>query len=157
TLNCTLALSDLLTAEGRHDRAYELRQGVLEQGRQSLPPAHPILKAATVGSAFSLWQMGRHGDSIKRYEDLLRLQRGALKPRHPDTLDTMNTLAWHLATAPDPGDRDAPRAVELAKELVEANLAESSPWNTLGVAYYRAGDRKNAIVALERAEALAPG
>jgi tetratricopeptide (TPR) repeat protein len=40
---------------------------------------------------------------------------------------------------------------------VEATPKVGGRWNTLGVAYFRAGDCKNAIAALEKAEELAPG
>jgi Flp pilus assembly protein TadD len=69
----------------------------------------------------------------------------------------MNSLAWMLAMASDVKVRDPKRALELAKKLVQATPKEAGRWNTLGVASYRAGDYKNAIVALEKAEELAPG
>ena len=34
---------------------------------------------------------------------------------------------------------------------------QAASWNTLGAAYYRVGDWKNAITALEKSEELAPG
>jgi Flp pilus assembly protein TadD len=47
--------------------------------------------------------------------------------------------------------------VELAKRAVELAPQQSSYWNTLGVAHYRAGNWKEVIEKLEKAEALAPG
>jgi Tfp pilus assembly protein PilF len=69
-------------------------------------------------------------------------------PNHPRTLDAMNNLAWFLATAPEPESRDPARAVELAKQAV-AKTKSANCSNTLGVAYYRAGDWRAAIAALE--------
>jgi serine/threonine protein kinase/Flp pilus assembly protein TadD len=157
TLNTTLGLADLLTFEGRRDKANELREEVLVLGRQSLPPEHPILMKARGAIASTLWGMRRYGDSIRRYDEMLGILRKALKPGHPQTMNAQNTLAWRLATAPDPKDRDGRRAVGLAKELVEHYPKDDTAWNTLGVASYRAGDWKDAIAALEKSEALAPG
>jgi tetratricopeptide (TPR) repeat protein len=62
----------------------------------------------------------------------------------------LNSLAWWLATFPVAEFRDRKRAVTLATKAVE--LAPKS-WhirNTLGVAYYRAGEWRDAVVALEK-------
>jgi tetratricopeptide (TPR) repeat protein len=157
TLRTTLGMADLLAFEGRHDMATDLRQEVLKLGLRSLPPEHPILMQARDDLASSLWKLGRHGASIKRYEEILEIQRRALKPGHPRTMSTLNTLAWRLATAPDPQDRDPRRAAGLAREVVEHSPKQSTAWNTLGVASYRAGVWKDAVTALEKSEELAPG
>jgi tetratricopeptide (TPR) repeat protein len=67
-----------------------------------------------------------------------------------------NTLAWQLATWPDPSLRDPARAVELARKAVELRPLASSIWNTLGAALYRAGDWSAAIEALEKSDSLEP-
>jgi tetratricopeptide (TPR) repeat protein len=74
----------------------------------------------------------------------------------PDNLSGINTLAWILATCPDPTLRDATRAVALAKRAVEKS-PEGADWNTLGVSYYRAGDWRAAIEALETSMNHEPG
>jgi eukaryotic-like serine/threonine-protein kinase len=66
-------------------------------------------------------------------------------------------LAWFLATAAPPRFRDPRRAVELAKKAVAGKPREGDYWNTLGVAYYRAGDSKAAVDALEHALPLRSG
>ena len=68
-----------------------------------------------------------------------------------------NELAWLLATHPDPEIRDPARAVELAKQAVELNPAHRAYWNTLGIAYYRAGNWKDAVTALEKSSKLSDG
>lgn len=65
-----------------------------------------------------------------------------------------NQIAWFLATTPFLPLRDPARAVELAGKAVE-KAPRAERWNTLGVAYYRAGNWKAAIEALEMAETLA--
>ncbi|QEH35647.1 Serine/threonine-protein kinase PrkC [Aquisphaera giovannonii] len=57
-------------------------------------------------------------------------------------------VAWLLATYPDPNLRDPARAVELARKAVDLSPNEGTNWNTLGIAYYRAGDWRAAIDAL---------
>ena len=61
----------------------------------------------------------------------------------------LNNQAWTLATHPEPKNRDADRAVKLAREAVELVPKHAYYWNTLGVAHYRAGNWKEAIVALD--------
>lgn len=72
------------------------------------------------------------------------------------TASALNNLAWLLATAPESDLRNPIRAVECARQAVELN-SNASFWNTLGVAYYRAGDWTAAIDALEKSEELSQG
>jgi WD40 repeat protein/serine/threonine protein kinase len=63
-------------------------------------------------------------------------------------------LAWLLATCPDEGVRDVPRALEHARRAVALQPDGWLPRQTLGVALYRAGDWEAAIAALEEAKKL---
>jgi tetratricopeptide (TPR) repeat protein len=58
------------------------------------------------------------------------------------------SLAWFLATCPDPQFRDPGRAVELAKKAVNSLPSDPVSWCTLGVAYYRAGNWQASVEAL---------
>ncbi len=49
------------------------------------------------------------------------------------------------------------RAIELADELIRNSPKVRDVWTTLGVAHYRAGAWNDAIAALEKSEAAAPG
>jgi tetratricopeptide (TPR) repeat protein len=66
-------------------------------------------------------------------------------------------FAWFLATAPNPKNRDGKRAVELAKNAVALAPESGICWNTLGIAYYRAGEWKDAVASLEKAMELRKG
>jgi tetratricopeptide (TPR) repeat protein len=68
-----------------------------------------------------------------------------------------NGLAWLLANCSDAKLRDPSRAVALAKKA--ADIAPKNPDypNTLGAAYYRKGDWKAAIAALEKSMELRKG
>jgi serine/threonine protein kinase len=63
-------------------------------------------------------------------------------------------FAWFLAAPTNPKDRDGKRIVELAKNAVELAPESGICWNTLGIAYYRAGDWKDAVASLEKAMEL---
>jgi hypothetical protein len=65
--------------------------------------------------------------------------------------DCANDLAWLLVNAPDPGVRDIAQGVSLAVKATELRPESSTYWNTLGAAYYRAGEFKTAVAALNRA------
>lgn len=69
--------------------------------------------------------------------------------------DCANDLAWLRANRPDAPRRDPASAVALARRAAEEYPDAATYWNTLGAAYYRAGDAAAAIAALERALALA--
>ena len=62
----------------------------------------------------------------------------------------LNKLARVLATSPYPQLRDSRLAVRLAKKAVEQAPESWECCNTLGMANYRAGDWKAAVVALEK-------
>jgi len=72
--------------------------------------------------------------------------------------NTYNDLAWILVTRPDVKLRKPTFAVELAKKAIQAVPEENSSfWNTLGVAHYRAGQWEEAITALTKSTKLPGG
>jgi serine/threonine protein kinase len=100
-----------------------------------------------------LWALGRRAEAAEQYRRGLALAEG-LGPENPDVRDT---LAWLLATCPDPQRRDAKRAVEVVKTLVERAPQEGSYRSTLGAAYFGTGDYPAAVRALEEAVRLPNG
>jgi eukaryotic-like serine/threonine-protein kinase len=66
-------------------------------------------------------------------------------------------LAWFLVSWPDPKFHDAPKAIELAEQLVNEAPTVSYYWRTLGAAYLRGNDPAAAISALEKANEFAKG
>ncbi|HEV3263823.1 MAG TPA: tetratricopeptide repeat protein [Gemmataceae bacterium] len=85
--------------------------------------------------------------------DVLRdgIKRGLHTPQ------SLNDLAWRLATDPKPESREPAWAVELAKLAVERAPDNGMIVNTLGAAYYRAGNWTLAIESLKKAEELYQG
>ena len=71
-------------------------------------------------------------------------------------MNTLNDLAWLLATDPGPSLRRPGPALALAEEAVRISPDHDASWNTLGVARYRAGDWASAIEALERSALSSP-
>jgi Flp pilus assembly protein TadD len=100
--------------------------------------------------AQSYHALGRYAESIKLYEETLALVEAKLGGKNPKTILVMNNLAWLLATAEDVRYRDPARAVELAAKA--AQLSPKNPYfsSTLGIARYRSGDWKQAVVDLEK-------
>jgi tetratricopeptide (TPR) repeat protein len=68
-----------------------------------------------------------------------------------------SSVAWYLATAENPSNRDPALAVELAKRAVALDPLVGNSWSNLGTADYRAGDFKQAIADLEKAVQLENG
>jgi tetratricopeptide (TPR) repeat protein len=72
----------------------------------------------------------------------------------PDQPETINNLAWALATAPDERMRDLDEAIRLARRTLDLQPADPASWNTLGVALLHAGDPEGAIEALHESVRL---
>ena len=96
-----------------------------------------------------LWKAGRAREAALAWSKSLQL--------NPHNASTHNRFAWLLATCSDPLSRDPRRAVELASTAVELSPSDGNIWNTLGVAFYRAGDWKAAIGALRKSMELRQG
>jgi serine/threonine protein kinase/tetratricopeptide (TPR) repeat protein len=89
---------------------------------------------------FMLVIQGQVGEAITAYREAIRLG--------PDLSMTMNNLAWQLATCPDPKLRDPAEAVRLANRAVQLAPRQGAFQNTLGVAFYQAGEWQSAVTAL---------
>jgi protein O-mannosyl-transferase len=93
-------------------------------------------------------QMRRGNDAVAHYKRALELA--------PDDIETMNNLAWILATSPDALVRDGPKAVEVA-ERADALTGKASPIisATLAAAYAEAARFPEAVRTAQRAIQLA--
>jgi len=102
------------------------------------------------------WRAEVHRRSLRQWDEALADYARAIEldPGRPDARDK---LAWILLTCPDESLRDTPRALRLAQETIERAPEEGPYWNTLGVAYYRAGRWQEALKALEKSERLYQG
>jgi serine/threonine protein kinase len=75
----------------------------------------------------------------------------------PEDPEANNSLAWCLATNPEPRLRNPARAVRLAKKAVAAGPQSPFYQNTLAVAHFRNGHNKAAVAALKTAMRLRGG
>ncbi|MGO9113118.1 MAG: tetratricopeptide repeat protein [Thermoguttaceae bacterium] len=98
--------------------------------------------------ARALYLHGRTGEALVQWREAIRIQ-----PRDPRL---SMVAAWILATNFDPTVRNGPEAVVLA-EQARALAGDSDPrvFDTLAAAYAEAGRFHEAVVAAERAAALA--
>jgi serine/threonine protein kinase/tetratricopeptide (TPR) repeat protein len=106
------------------------------------------------GASFTAWngrarvfrKLGQWDNAIADLSQALKLM--------PDDPDTLNDLAWLLASRPDGKRRDPHRAVALARKAVQRAPGSWHCQGTLGTAYYRNGDLHLAAKALERTAQL---
>ena len=70
--------------------------------------------------------------------------------------DVLLARAWQLATAPDPNERDATRALELSEEASKLLPGTTAHLRPLGVAQYRLGDYRAALQSLSKVRQLSP-
>jgi Flp pilus assembly protein TadD len=73
----------------------------------------------------------------------------------PRSTDGLNTLAWILATTPDPNLRNPADAVKYATKVCEMLPDKSAPLDTLAAAYAAAGNFPDAVKTAEKAAELA--
>jgi serine/threonine protein kinase/Tfp pilus assembly protein PilF len=149
-------LADTSRAQGRFEEAGKLAETAADLHRRTLGPEHPQTLFANTILANVYRDRGQYAEARKLYEETLTRQRPILSPKTVETQKLMNSFAWMLATAADAKYRDPKRAADLAMEVVLHAPQSSEKWTTLGVAYYRTGDWKNAIASLEKSETLAP-
>jgi tetratricopeptide (TPR) repeat protein len=136
-----MALGFLLTKKRELEKAIaEFREAI--RNKKDWPEAHYNL-------GITLQLKGRLAEAIAAYREAVRL--------NPKVAAFHNTLAWLLATCPNPKLRDHPQAVQSAKRAVRLWPGNGTFWNTLGVALYRTGTWKEAVAALEKSMALSKG
>jgi Tfp pilus assembly protein PilF len=148
-------LADLLKDLGRRQEAEGIRRRVVQVYETILanfandPEHRRNLIGSYLNLACLLCEFGRQAEAVGPYRKALELEQ--------DDPAVNNTLAWFLATTREPSLRDGALAVRLAKKAVSAQQGTAGYRNTLGVAYYRNGDDKSAIAALETAMSMRAG
>ena len=85
---------------------------------------------------------------LKRFDDALPILE-TLVVRVPDNPMVRNNLAWTLLRAGGGASTNVARAVKLARSALLDAPADPSVWNTLGEAYYAAGDYDKALQAAQ--------
>jgi eukaryotic-like serine/threonine-protein kinase len=148
-------LADLLKGLGRRQEAEDIRRRVIDiyetiKAKFANDPEHRRnLVMSYLDLACLLCEFGRQAEAAEPYHKALE--------REEEDPTVNNHLAWFLATSPEPCLRDPTLAVRLAMKAVTADPQSANYRNTLGVAYYRKGDDKSAIGALEKAMSMQAG
>jgi serine/threonine protein kinase/Tfp pilus assembly protein PilF len=154
-------LADVFLAQGDHVRASacaeDLVRALPNWWNNHYTAARALRRCVELAAkAASLPESERQALRSKyllRSKELSR-QAARLRPDHPAVC---NNLAWFLATDADPRFHDGKLAVELARHVVQVQPRNPGYWNTLGAAYYRAGDCKACVAALEKGISLRKG
>ena len=142
--------ANALMSLGRLDQATEQFRRVLEINPE-YAPAHRNWGKALV-------RLGRIAEAITQFEKALG--------KNPNDLETINRLAWQLATWPKDDVRDAAKAVELAEQACKATQYKvPALLDTLAAAYAEAGRFPEAVktatkalhLVRQRQESLAEG
>ena len=111
-------------------------------GQLNFPQAHFRLGEA-------LHSKNDEAGAFREYQASLRID--------PNNAYDHNWVAWELATNPNLKICDPGQTINLAKRAVELDPKEEFYLTTLGAAYYRAGDWKEAVAALEKSSELPNG
>jgi tetratricopeptide (TPR) repeat protein len=101
--------------------------------------------------------LGRYAESLHLHDQTLAMRKVKLGPGHRATLNSLNAVAWLLATAPDIKLRNPRKALEMANEAVQQAPTNRDYWNTLGSAHYRVGEYDAALRVLAKSMDLRKG
>jgi tetratricopeptide (TPR) repeat protein len=112
------------------------------------------IQASNPASYFLLWGralagMGAPMEAVAVWEEAA--QHGAANA------EVANTVAWFLVTEAEPPIQNPQLAVQLAQKAIALEPLKGGFRNTLGAAYYRAGQWQDAVAALEKSMQLRSG
>ena len=98
--------------------------------------------------AMSLDRQGKHAEAMASSREALRLE--------PNNIDTVDEVAWRLATSPDASIRNGRQAIDLAREAVRLSHGDDPrPLGTLAAAYAEIGQFSDAVETAQQAIDLA--
>jgi serine/threonine protein kinase/Flp pilus assembly protein TadD len=144
-----MRLGQLLWRQKKLDEAIESFKKAIELA-PTLAIAHYNFGAALLG------KKERLPEAIASFQNALACHRRAIE-RNPADRDALNEMAWFLVTCPHVPLRDPVEGVKQAQKAVELGPSNGLFWNTLGAAYYRARNWKEAVAALEKSMQLSGG
>ncbi len=115
-----------------------------------------VLAQGSYFLAARLHEAGLHEEAAGLFRQARdEFEKAAAESREDDRLT--EGMIELFASCPDPSVRNRTRALELARQGVARLPQKASAWESLGVAEYRGGDCRQAIVAFEKSLSLAPG
>ncbi len=157
TLACMMNLATAQKKLSQFEEAENLYRQTLEVQRRTLGVEHPSTLLTMVGLASVYEKQHRYKEALDLLLQTLEPLRRVLGEEHPVTLKVLTSLAWWLATAPDPAARNSAQAVELATRATEIQPGRANCWVNLGVALYRDGQFTEAVQILEKARRMGDG
>lgn len=139
--------------------AYQFTQVVYSGSSQyiSVKDLESILdkkKTKTAKDALHYRVIGNHYTGREMYKKAISAYEKALD-LNPDLPDTLNNLAWLLATIDNPSAQDPVRALTLAQRAIQIEQAPHI-WDTLAECLYRNGRFAEAVEAEAKALAMNP-
>jgi tetratricopeptide (TPR) repeat protein len=135
-----LSLGLALQGLGRVDEAIAHFQKAVE-----IRPAD-IEARQQLGNVLYGWKRDRQ--AVAQWREVLRAR--------PDAIDTLNTMAWALATSPDASLRNGQEAVALAHRAAQfCDARDPAILDTLAAAYAESGRFPEAIHMAQQAQSLA--
>jgi tetratricopeptide (TPR) repeat protein len=174
------SLGHVLTAENKPAEVEKMYQEVLAAQRSALGNDSSAVAATLLDFAGFLMSQNRPEEAAQAYQKSMEISLKPPLNEHlfklspavvPELLEAagsqqasnicrmalnstltnggwFNNASWFLATTENPSNRDPALAVELAERAMQIN--PQGDWNTVGVAYYRAGDFKQALAWLKK-------
>ena len=154
-------LGRLLKSKKNNQAAEAAFQSALEQLELLLAGA-PHMLSFQVHQALVLRDLGDLLAATARFDRAEKAYRRCLALK-PNDAAGLNNLAWLLVTCPDAQMHNPAESLELVKKAL--SIARNGPcgwnpkygWNTMGVAFYRAGNWQKAREALNRSMKLNSG
>jgi Flp pilus assembly protein TadD len=129
--------ADALRHQGRNAAALSHYQTAVCLSRK--PDVQTRLELASL-----LYQTGKPGPAVSQYRKILLSQ--------PDMLETLNNLAWLLATCSDDSVRDGVAAVQYAEHACQLTAYNQGGYlSTLAAAYAEAGRFPDAVTTANQA------
>ena len=162
-------LAGILKANGRLPEAESSYHRAIEIGER-LTAEFPDMPEARLHLVWShndlgllLEDKGRFKEARDSFRHALSLSQDLMSkfPHWPSSqeilADVSNSLAWLMATCPDPQICRPEEAVNLARRAVELGPEQGNNWETLGVAYYRTRSWDSAVKSLGKSSELKSG
>jgi tetratricopeptide (TPR) repeat protein len=148
-------------ADEGQQREVEMDEAQFDTGKPDLDYAHAVAKRAYVVPltrdevlGYAHWMMGLEWNDRGAYPTALAEYEIAMR-MWPASPKAPNSIAWLLATAPDPTVRDGTRSVALATRATEL-WANASHLDTLAAAYASLGRWEDAVATERRAIDVGP-
>jgi tetratricopeptide (TPR) repeat protein len=150
-----LGMHQTAEADKNLRRAIELHGG-LAQNLVEVPEYRAELAEDQYTLGLLLQATGRSREAAEAFRNSIELCE-QVNAETPQSQEYSRSLGWMLATCPALQFRDPPRALALARQVIQRAPESGDSWRLLGIAQYRAGQPIAAIESLRKALELTNG